>query len=183
MPRFNPNKWKPTDDSSPGLRAALDPGVVALLWKIRYSDLRFGCPCGCGEFPLGDKATFCMGHDARLRGVLIRAHLMGVKIEYYRDLTGSNNSGPMTAMDIAEAYGWGHYLDAAVLRREGKNREVLRRAIGSDRLIKVGKWSFTGQVAAVYRTNNVDMYEVEYVDKAGESRRKRVPAAETEEVS
>lgn len=126
-----------------------------------------------------------MGHDARLRGVLIRAHLMGVEI---REVTSRSVLGDLgealvwTAEDVAARHGWKKYLDAAVLRREGKNREVLRKALGSDRLIRVGKWDFTGQVAAVYRTNNQDMFEIEYVDPAGEVRRKRVPAAEAEEI-
>lgn len=182
MPRFNPNKWKPTDDSTPGLRT-VDPRRVVLHVPDGC------CPCGCATPPLGAKTTFNMGHDARLRGVLIRAHLMGVEIREVSSastLEASVEGGlapTFKAEDVAARHGWKKYLDAAVLRRDGKNREVLRKALGSERLIRVGKWDFTGQVAAVYRTNNQDMFEIEYVDPAGEIRHKRVPAAETEEIT
>lgn len=180
MPRFNPNKWKPSDDSTPGLRT-IDPRRVVLHTPGGC------CPCGCAIPPLGAKATFNMGHDARLRGVLIRAHLMGVEIrevDCRSVVEAEKDSGLVwTAEDVAARHGWKKYLDAAVLRRDGKNREVLRKALGSERLVRVGKWDFTGQVAAVYRTSNVDMFEIEYVDPAGEIRHKRVPAAETEEVT
>ena len=34
---------------------------------------RAPCACGCGETPQGRRARFRPGHDARLRGVLLRA--------------------------------------------------------------------------------------------------------------
>lgn len=179
MPRFNPNKWKPTDDSTPGLRT-IDPQRVVLHTPSG------ACPCGCGIPPLGTKATFGMGHDARLRGKLIRAHLMGVEIreiDCKSIVEAQPNDGLVwTAKDVAARYGWGSYLDSAVLRREGKNREVLRKALGSERLVHIGRWDFTGQVAAVYRTNNQDMFLIEYVNPAGEIRQKRVPASDTKEI-
>jgi hypothetical protein len=177
MPRFQPDKWKPTDDSSPGYRT-LDPGCIVL--NLAVENGRTGCPCGCGTFPLGDRAIFNMGHDARLRGILIRAHLMGVRVRFYADGTLSD---PTPAEGVAEGYGWKSYLEAAVLRREGKNREVLRRALGDERLVRVGRWEYTGQVASVYRTKKQDMYEIEYVNQAGEVKRIRVPADEAREVS
>lgn len=181
MPRFNPEKWKPTDDSSEGFRT-LDPHSVVLNVAVRWEEpgQSLGCPCGCGDFPLGDKATFRMGHDARLRGILIRAHLMGAKIRYHMEGTLGD---PVDAEELAEHYYWKSYLDSAVMSREGKNREVLKRALKSDRLVKVGRWEFTGQVVAVYRLNRQDMFELEYVDKAGNVRRVRVPANETEEIA
>lgn len=33
------------------------------------------CMCGCGGFPKGKRAHFVPGHDARLRGILLRANL------------------------------------------------------------------------------------------------------------
>lgn len=134
-----------------------------------------GCPCGCGGWPAGSKATFCMGHDARLRGILIRAHLMGVKIRYHVDGTLGD---PVDPEQLAEQYHWTSYLHAAVLRREGSNREVLKRALGSERLVKVGRWDYTGQVVSVFRTNREDMYEIEYVNKAGDVKKVKVPASE-----
>lgn len=173
MPRFNSNRWKPTDDTTPGLRT-VDPTCIVLAIQFDASTNRFGCPCGCNGWPKG-RATFAMGHDARMRGKLIRAHLMGVRVRHHCD---GILMEPVSAMEVAEKYDWKEYLDAAVLRREGKNREVLARAIGSDRMIKVGRWDYTGQVVAVYRTNDQDMLQVEYVNKAGEVKTARVPASE-----
>lgn len=173
MAKFNSDRWKPVDDSSPGYRT-LDPTCVVLNVRVGVEN-DIGCPCGCGDFPSGRKATFCMGHDARLRGVLIRAHLMGVKIRYYIDGTLGE---PAEAEKVAEYYHWTSYLTGAVLRREGKNREVLKRAMGTERLVKVGRWEYTGQVVAVFRTKNDDMYEIEYVNKAGDVKKVKVPADE-----
>lgn len=174
MPRFVASKWKPVDDSTPGFRT-VDPRRVVLAQVT--NDQRVGCPCGCQGYPLGTKAIFSMGHDARLRGKLIRAHLMGVEIVYVVDGT---QVPAQTAMKVAEQFDWGPYLESAVLRREGKNREVLQRAMGSERCLKVGRWDTTGQVVAVYRDErNTDMYEIEYVDPAGNVKRSRVPADES----
>lgn len=175
MPRFNPDRWKPTDESSPGC-ITLDPHSVVLRVNIRDEDGRMGCPCGCGEFPLGTKAIFCMGHDARLRGKLIRAHLMGVRVRYY---AGGVLGDPTDAEVLASQYAWKAYLDEAVMRREGRNREVLKRALGSERLVKVGRWEFTGQVVAVYRMNDEDRYRVEYVNKAGDIKTTSVAASDS----
>lgn len=174
MPRFAPERWKPSDDSSPGYRT-LDPQSVVLVVAHDVESGKLGCPCGCGEFPSGKTAIFKMGHDARLRGILIRAHLMGVPVRYY---AGGVLSDPSPAERVAEQYYWKSYLDSAVMRREGKNREVLREALGSDRLVKVGRWEYTGQVVAVYRTNDTDMYTVKYVNKAGDTKTVKVPASD-----
>jgi hypothetical protein len=76
---------------------------------------------------------------------------------------------------------WTSYLEEAVMKREGRNREVLAKALESERLVKVGRWEYTGQVVAVYRLKNVDMFELEYVDKAGNIKHTRVPADETKD--
>jgi hypothetical protein len=175
MPRFNPERWKPTDDSSPGCRT-LDPHSVVLRLAHDAETGRMGCPCGCGEFPRGAKAVFAMGHDARLRGILIRAHLMGIRIRYYCDHTLGDPADPY---DVAAQYAWRAYLDEAVTRREGRNREVLRRALGSERLVQVGRWEYTGQVVAVYRMNDEDRYRIEYVNKAGDVKTASVAASES----
>lgn len=180
MPRFNPNKYDPAKESSPGLKT---PGQLTLLVKVD-EDGRESCPCGCGEFPEGKKAKFLMGHDARYRGKLIRAHLTDTPVEIVRrDLRSKLiDKTTHTAEELAKVQGWESYLEAAELRREGKNREVLGRAVGSKRLIKVGRWQYTGQVMAVYETPEGNDYEVEYVTKQGEVKKTRVPARQTEAV-
>jgi hypothetical protein len=184
VPKFNANRWKVTDDTSLGFRTTDSHRVVLnMVTRPVTGDAmteHYGCPCGCATIPTGVKAKFAMGHDATLRGKLIRAHLMGVEIRYV--INGNEDEGFIkTPMQIAEQYGWKEYLDAAVLRREGKNREVLQKSIGDERLVRVGRWEYTGQVAAVYRDpTGSDMHVVEYVDRAGQVRRTRVLADEEE---
>jgi hypothetical protein len=182
MPRFNRQRWTPVKDSSPGYRTD-DPRRVILVRK--YEGDRAGCPCGCGEMPKGTKAVFAMGHDARLRGKLIRAHLTDTGITYVitGDVPEAGQRFDTTAAQLAAEYGWASYLEAAELRREGKNREVLQRALGSNRLVQVGRWEYTGQVVAVYGTGDEGELEIEYVTKSGDVRRKRVPADEAPEAS
>jgi hypothetical protein len=180
MPRFNSDRYNTAQDSSPGWKT-YKPEYIVLLLAVD-TDGKLGCPCGCGGWPLGEKAKFAMGHDARLRGILIRAHLMGKQVFYVmRPPNGAAvDTVPLDAMKVAQKYGWAKYLDDAVLRREGKNREVLQRALGSKRLIQVGRWEYTGHVAAVYRDGrNADMVEIEYVNGAGDVKRTRVPLGET----
>lgn len=179
MPRFNPDQWTPRDDSSEGYRT-LDPDCVVLNVGFRqdapgYSTV--GCPCGCGDFPLGDQATFCMGHDARLRGILIRAHLMDVRIRYHMDGTLGS---PITALTAADLYAWKSYLEAAVIKRDSANKDVVRRSMGREDLIEIGKWPPTGQVAAIYRTRNEKVHEIEYVNQAGDIRKMRMTRVEQE---
>lgn len=212
-PRFNQKRWRPAHDTSPGLKT-VNPSATVLLqvMEIRpgrhdqshilgteFSAKRLGCPCGCGEFPKGARAEFCMGHDARLRGKLIRAYLTGTRIIYVMraayntgDVALPDNriaeydSGLIDPLEVAGRYqvkgkpfDWRHYLEEAVERREGRNRELLQRALGSRRLVSVGRWEYTGQVAAVFRVDGEDYYEMEYVTKAGQTKKIRVPAEET----
>lgn len=170
MPRFNERKYDPRADSSPGIK---EPGVVRLTFAEGL------CPCGCGERPKSRASTFAMGHDARLRGKLTRAHLTGTPVQY---VVGDRGLKAQTAMDVASEHGWQSYLTDAALRREGKNREVLARAVGSKRAVKVGRWSYTGQVIAFYDTPGGDEYEVEYVTRMGDRKRVRVSVDEAKAV-
>lgn len=175
MPRFIPEKWKPEHDSSPGVWH-LEPNCVVLL--RRYAGDRGGCPCGCGEFPEGGKAVFKMGHDARLRGILIRAHLMGVQVCYWTSPPETMHD-PVPAMEVAARHGWEGYLESAVLRRDGKNRELLQRALQDPNLLKAGRWAYTGgQVIVLFKPDKKGMLDVMYVNQAGDIRRTRIPASE-----
>lgn len=163
MPRFVPDKWKATDDSSVGWKT-FDEECVVLHMTVN-DDNAFSCPCGCDGYPSGKKTTFMMGHDARLRGVLIRAHLTGTKIRYIVNKTVAE---PIDAYDAAKAHFWTSYLEEATSRRELKNKEVLRRALDAgERLLKVARWSVTDQVIAIYKTKKPGFHWVEWVDKAG----------------
>ena len=186
MPRFNPEKWKPQDESSPGVYH-LDPDCVVLLVDQRLSDdsrsIINGCPCGCGDFPASEKTTFCMGHDARLRGKLIRAHLMDVKVRYFYNNEATGLMEPVDAMSVAATHGWQEYLTSAALRRDGKNRELLRKALSHPDLAQAGKWDYTGGQVVVLFKPKKGMQDVMYVDRAGEIRKKRVPVQEAEEIA
>lgn len=184
MPHFAITKYNPQDDSSEGHRAyASETGCLVLNAVRREDDHDLtGCPCGCEGIPVGRKATFLMGHDARLRGKLIRAHLTDTQVI---QCTEGVRGQARTAMSVATDYG-DSFVDAlksADLRRDGKNREVVQKALHSKRLVKVGRWKYTGQVAAIYSTPGGDEYEIEYVTKQGETRKVRVPASDTEAVS
>lgn len=174
MGRFAHTKYAPENDSSASLKKiAKDRGVVALVIKTRKlkdgDGRQESCPCGCGEYPKSLTTTFGMGHDARLRGKLIRAHLMDASVLYVID----GQEQPLrTALQVASKHGWEKYLKEAVTRREAKNREVLKKATngnGSKRLIKVGRHEYTGQVVAVYEAANgkPETYDIEYVTKGG----------------
>lgn len=173
MGRFNINKYDPANDSSTdpsSQKASRETGCVVL--RLAKNHQRLGCPCGCGEMPKGKHATFAMGHDARLRGKLIRAHLTGTQIILAvpaDDLTIRRHK-PTTAMRMASEHGWEDALLDAERRREGKNLQVLQRALGSKRLVRVGRWEYTGQVVAVYTgsEHNGETYDIEYVTKQGD---------------
>lgn len=191
MPRFNRKRWSPSHDSSAGRiqQAIVEKRIhldIAAEWDAAKNEMTaLGCPCGCGDWPKGSKAIFGMGHDARLRGILIRAHLTGTPIVRHLVAGGATlDLVAESAKDLASLYGasFTSALEAAELRREGKEREVLARALGSKRLLRVGRWEYTGLVAAIYGEAGDPEYEMEYVTKSGETKRRRVPANETVEV-
>lgn len=189
MPRFNEKTYDPRDDSSKGFEQDGKLVVLHQTGKLDGKD-QTSCLCGCGHFPHGRRSSFMMGHDARFRGALIRAHLTDTPVVIVTEVDGKNASpkhaSPVPATRILEEFDlpWGEYLESAEVRREGKNRQVLAKAVGSERLIKVGRWEKTGQVVAFYEGKSADRdeYEVEYVTKTGEVKRTRVPVAEAKEV-
>lgn len=166
MGRFIESRYSPVDDSSVGFRTH-NPQALVLAKRAG------GCPCGCNLNPKGKRAVFRMGHDARLRGKLIRAHLTATKVI---EIVDGKVQPAQDAEKIAEYYGWTRYLAAARDRKYGKSKEILRRALRSKRLIKVGRWSYTGEVVAVYETAGEGEFEIEYLTKTGEKRTARVPA-------
>jgi hypothetical protein len=59
------------------------------------------CCCGCGE-PVSKGRSFRQGHDARLKGILGRAHRGGIPVRIVAD--GSRET--QTAAALLEAWGW-----------------------------------------------------------------------------
>ena len=187
MGRFNPLAYRPQDDSTPGLKYE---GVNRKTTVVLLRD-EGCCPCGCNTRPAGKNRTFAIGHDARLRGKLIRAHLTGTPVVY---ITSDERIETGTAMEWAADHQWVGFLmnaeekQGAVVREklERANADVLAAATGPQpgdrRTVKVGRWSYTGQLIAVYDVGDDQEFEVEYVTKKGDRHTARVPKASVGEV-
>ena len=103
MPRFNPNTYDPSTDSSPG---ATSNGNLVLV----YDKDGLTCRCGCGQTPKNPKRHFVQGHDARLKGALIRAAATDTKVVIKE---GNKTHAPITAVVAAKALGWGAIVSKA----------------------------------------------------------------------
>lgn len=182
MGRFNVRDWTPRSDSSDGVdydKIGLNPETTMVLARPTERS----CYCGCQTDPSGRGRKFAMGHDARLRGKLIRAHLTGTPVAY---LAGDIVQDEGTAMTFAATHGWGQYLKTAETKQgptiraklEASNRRVTTAAVGPQvgdrRLVRVGRWDYTGQVLAVY--DDGGRFQIEYVTKKGDVVRADAPA-------
>lgn len=202
MGKFLVSQYDPRKDSSPGTEAwrpgfrGEPDGFEGVILDHRPVNGQRACPCGCTRRVAG-KATFAMGHDMRLKGILIRAHLTAtlVAIVGVNGRTGDPELGPAySAAEIAARYStpkfdWVAMLEEADEKQgadvrakiERANREILARALGvqpGDRkLIRVGRWEYTGEVLAVYDINGGEV-EFEYTARNGEIRTIRKPATE-----
>lgn len=185
MGKLNLANYRPKDDSSTNTdQYRKGDRKDNVLLVIDEGD----CLCGCHQKPVGAKAEFRMGHDARLRGKLIRAHCTGT------DVTTLPSDGSIfcdrTAMEMAETLNWGKYLTVAKEREELRdserveraNRQVLARAtgprVGDRQVIKVGRWGYTGNVIAVF--SDGEEIEVEYVTSKGETKRHMITREQAE---
>lgn len=182
MPKFSRTKYDPRAESTPGFE---EDGKVVL------HQIEGGCPCGCETRPLSKGRLFAMGHDARFRGKLIRAALTGTPVKIVSDGDGKalSKSARDTALDYGDSFVTA--VDAALEREEAKakaraergNKEVLSKAIngpqvGTKVLVKVGRWPYTGNVAAIYEDG--DEVEVEFVDGKGNVKTVRKPKSEVQ---
>lgn len=188
MPRFSETKYDPRNDSSVGAELyhcdvdlldndpeADNPGYDPRNTVILVID-KGKCLCGCGEPPVGRDSFFRMGHDARLRGKLIRAYIMGHEVARVGD-TGNTSSD---AMSWAKQLEWGSYLETAKAREdalraariERSNRKLVEEAtgpqVGDRKLLKIGRWEYTGEVIAVYDDGDRIVYR--YTTKSGDVR-------------
>ena len=88
------------------------------------------CHCGC-TLQVNKGKRFRQGHDARFKGILIRAHLAGA------DVTIHNGSIDVTtaAARFAQDYAWEHYLRDAQYRAEVKvAKSTLRKGGTPDKI-------------------------------------------------
>lgn len=179
MNKFSPARYDPAVDSTKGLPRRSDS--VSLLIGTGL------CACGCGDTPSGKKAKFCMGHDARLKGVLTRVHSAGLEVALVEETTGTAEVlDPLVYADrfSTAKVDWRQLvLDAAAkiadrrgtIDRRAAERRVLERA-ASDGAVRIGRWDKTDSVAAIYQLEGGN-YEVEYVDNVGRIRQTQVEVA------
>lgn len=190
MAKFNPTKYDPKSDSSPGtdrMRGS-GPATVILDWTSATTAVTPGspatqakvCPCGCREL-LASKSRFRMGHDARLKGLLSRAHVTGTDITIVKgsDMTVTT-AVALAAQFTSSNMDWVKALREAEARFSASTRakvketneqivaEALGPQVGTRKLIKVGRWNYTGEMIAVYEDKGVAVFE--YTAKSGEKK-------------
>lgn len=95
--------YNPANDSSAGLET---PGRV-VLWMAEGR-----CNCGCGVYPSSLNSKFLMGHDARLRGILIRAAIAEVPVVIVTEAGREEYDAAV----VASAFQWVTQLDRALAR-------------------------------------------------------------------
>lgn len=172
MGRFSGRDYSPSDDSSSNWQGLDIANVV--LEVAKRPDGSLGCPCGCFGVPTTKKATFITGHDATLKGKLIRAHLTGAKITIVHD---TFTHRPASAMEIAEGYGWAVYLIDARARVDREQKPRTLTALGRTVSIKVGRWDYGGTVVAIRTLQDGNLvWDVEYETKQGKTQHQTVPA-------
>jgi hypothetical protein len=155
MARFNPATYNPGDDSTdhydtnPGeLILVVDPGT---------------CHCGCTTQLTNAKRNFRQGHDATLKGKLIRAHLTGTPVRVNDGDGKTQFHGP--ARDLATKYGWGYFLTNAEQRKDNQPRKAKPAAALHSIKIAGGK-----VVEAKVVNISGDKVTLEYTNAKGEAK-------------
>lgn len=190
MGRFNASKYDPANDSSTGMRKGVAAAPVGVLFINRNGQDFDGtadvlCHCGCGNEPQGKNSKFRMGHDARFKGALTRAHLAGVKVV----LRYSDGEASHTAITVAGHYDTDRFSWTQSLRKaEAAQGDAVRAKladrvpgaspkgprVGDKKLIRVGRWEYTGQLAKIQGDNAI----FEYATKSGEVKTVTLPLAD-----
>lgn len=88
------------------------------------------CLDGCGGVPTGKKSRFIQGHDATLKGRLIRAHINAVPVAIV--VNGQRNE--MSALEYAADLNWDRFLVEATAREEDKRQRIQARKEDMERL-------------------------------------------------
>jgi hypothetical protein len=164
--RFNTSKYDPTVDSSPGsdtYRPGPDSdrgendealgftGVILDLTPLSAPhDHLDPCECGC-RLPLQGKGRrFRPGHDAKLRGILIRAYVTGTEVTWLDG--GSAVSGD--AVSYAQRFTTGRQDWPAMLRtakalhtadrpaRPARAPKAQQLDDWTNGTVKVGRWEY-----------------------------------------
>lgn len=82
------------------------------------------CACGCGV-TASKLGGFKQGHDARLKGMLQKAHLAGEEVSLFDDHDGLVYS--LSARDWAVLRGWAQYIDRHAAVVSNKAERAARR--------------------------------------------------------
>lgn len=184
MARFNPDHYEPHTDSSPGTKPTV--GTVVLNVGERQ------CHDGCGQQPEGRNAKFRMGHDARLKGILIRAHATRTPI--------NRNGKVTTALALAAEYDTDKFSWTAMVKdaaaaiqnrpaatkrsatkpaKKAAAKKAPAKAAASKTVqVKIGRWTYEGVVTGGEANGKVI---VRYTDSKGQT--KEVTVAKSAVVS
>ena len=140
------------------------------------------CYCGCGQPPQRNGGYFRMGHDARYRGILLRAHVAGMPVSIFN----GNEFTTTSAMWLAQIHGWGEALQTTATREQARAygraakaktkaaAKATRLQIGDITPINVGRWTYQAQVVGLWEDGTA---EYEYTTKQGATKRSRQPIA------
>lgn len=185
-------EYDPRSDSSPGTEdyrpvegapegsedAAGFEGVIIDISRKGPTSSLFTCQCGCRQEVMKGRA-FRQGHDARLKGILIRAYLNNVEVTILDG--GGALSG--SAEGFIRERGWDKFLADSVAKFERKRAAKLRREAGIRQGTKVrfihrghlytGKITDLGSLSAT----------IEYALVSGKTRQATVPLQEMEVAS
>jgi len=101
--KFNPNTYNPTTDSS--------PSYTGTAHDLHLVIEEGQCQCGC-ELQSNKGKRFRQGHDAKLKGKLIRAYLAGYDVLRTQ---GGITVGD-SALNYAGQYNWTSYLERAAAK-------------------------------------------------------------------
>jgi len=195
MPRFQQSKYSPAADSSPNheqYRRGDAPMAEVLLDWSADADGKRVCPCGCRQ-PLAKGARFRIGHDARFLGILKRAHITGTKVTIVRDEATTTEAPVVVAAQFSSPHhDWEAELTRSAEKHAASNRKRVEQANadvvaeargpqpGNRRLIKVGRWEYTGEIVAVYQEDGDALFK--YTTKSGDVKEVRRALAETADV-
>lgn len=177
MARFNPATYDPKADSSKGHKDYDYEGVVLVVPEGT-------CPDGCGKKPNGAKRVFRQGHDARLKGICIRA---GATDNTITTVTG-DKAATEAPMEVARRYGFADQVKQGIeihqKRAKAQVEKAAQRAAKADAKakapkaeapkslkgqvfgVKVGRWPVEATVTKVAKGVATLTYET----KAGEEK-------------
>lgn len=128
--------YNPQADTSPGRKATDKTGPILVLTGKGDSRL---CRCGCGH-AVAPKRNFRQGHDAKLKGILVRAHNANSPVTVEVD----GKAHTRTPAAVAAAYLNGYTLgDTPASKRKAGPK------LGDSRRVKVGRWVYNGKITAV----------------------------------